>query len=128
MGYYDSSSFSLEFLWWDSDRAFQLNYASLHLEQARVGRVGVCIEHFDLLVDLHETLPLLLIGASDLLAKLVFFVQRSVLAFDDVHLQYSPRRVFLCLDDLNLSPVVLKLRDNVNQYLLEAFKLSTESH
>ena len=64
----------------------------------------------------------------DLLAQLVLFVQRSVFVFDDIHLEHGARGVFLCLDDLDLSTMVLDLGDDVYEDLFQALQLASKSH
>jgi hypothetical protein len=65
----------------------QLFNASCHLEQARVGREGVIVEHIDLFVKLGVCSVLVRVLAPDLLSKLVLLVKRLVLRFHDVHLE-----------------------------------------
>ena len=64
----------------------------------------------------------------DFFLQFILFVQNSVLCFDDVHLQYSARSLFLCAYDLNLSSVILELLDDIDQYVFKTLELTSESH
>lgn len=75
-----------------------------------------------------EGLFLVSMLSFDLPSKFVLFVQGSVFVLDDIHLQDGTRCVLLCFDDLNLPAVVLDLRDYVNEDLLKALQLASESH
>ena len=86
------------------------------------------MEDFNLAMNLHMSLFLVSVLALDLLRQLILFVQRLVLALDDVHLEDGTTRVLLRSYDLHLASVVLDLRHNINKDLLKALELSTERH
>jgi len=112
----------------DTNSTLKLSNASLHLKQASVSSVGVVVEDFNLAMNLHMSLFLVSVLALDLLRQLILFVQRLVLALDDVHLEDGTTRVLLRSYDLHLASVVLDLRHNINKDLLKALELSTERH
>ena len=66
---------SLELLHGDPYGFFKLSDASLHLQESRVGRIGVIVEHVDLPVKFLVCLVLVTARSLDLPSKLVLLVQ-----------------------------------------------------
>ena len=112
----------------DTNDGLKLVDSALHLHQARIRCIGVVMEDIDLLVELGVGLLLVRVLSLDLLSKLVLLVERLVLGLDDVHLEDGAARVLLRRNDVDLATVVLQLRNDVDQHLLKALKLSAESH
>ena len=90
----------------------------MHLKQASVRSIRVVVKNIDLAFQLLVGLDLVSVLTLDFLRQFVLFVQRLVLALDDVHLEDGASGILLRSNDLHLASMVLDFRHNVDEHLL----------